>query len=122
MNINEIAERAHDHAKKAGFLGDRNIDSMLMDIVDEVGEARHSFRNSRLPDWTWIELFKKDPSSFNGTRPETGLFEKGIKDTFADEMIDLVLIPLAIMKRYDIDIEKHIEAKMKYNELRDDHK
>ncbi len=114
MNINYIAERSYKHAKQAGFIGDRNIDSMLMDIVDEVSEARHAFRNSKLPDWAGLKTFIKEDYDIG--------FEGCIKDTFADEMIDLILIPLAIMKHYHIDIEKHIEFKMKYNELRDDHK
>lgn len=113
MNINDIAERAYTHAKEAGFIGDRNIDSMLMDIVDEVSEARHAFRNSKLPDWEGLKTFIKEDFELG--------FESRIKDTFGDEMIDILLVTLAIMKHHNIDIERHL-LKMKYNELRDDHK
>ena len=119
MNINDIAERAHEHAKKAGFLDPRNSDSMLMDLVDEISEARKAFNeNHYCHNYPLIKIYeyKLNPDKY------ISYFENCIKNRQEDEMTDILLITLAIMKHHGIDIEKHVDMKQYYNELRDDHK
>ena len=43
------------------------------------------------------------------------LFRSTIKDTFEDEIADAVIRLLDLSAGLNIDIEKHIEAKLKYN-------
>jgi NTP pyrophosphatase (non-canonical NTP hydrolase) len=46
-------------------------------------------------------------------------FERSIKDTFEDEIADVFIRLGDMCGGLNIDIEKHIEAKMKYNKTRE---
>ena len=50
---------------------------------------------------------------------EKQTFEHHVKDTFEDELADAVIRILDLCGAKGIDIEKHIELKMKYNETRE---
>ena len=134
MDIKELIERAHDNAVSKGFYEcpycimhkgkcpecygtgkdhRKNIGELLMLVVSELGEALEAERKSLFPLWEMYQEMIDSGESF-----ETA-FRANIKDTFQDELADTV-IRIADMCGYlKIDLEKHIELKMKYNATRE---
>ena len=76
------------------FVNNQNICTNLMLIVSELGEAVEHLRSGRLANIsTW-------------------------KETFEEELADVLIRLADLCFHYDIDIEKFIKLKMKYNEDR----
>ncbi len=99
MNIKQLIKEAHDNGVEKGFYDCpiQNIAEKLMLIVSELSEALEAHRNNNL------YRYSKYPEVMN-------CFEYEIADVF---------IRLADLCGYlNIDIEKHIEAKMAYNKTR----
>lgn len=115
MNIPELIKRAHENAVKKGFYddGDRNIGELLMLIVSELGEALEAHRKNLFPMWEMYQEMLDREKCF-----ETA-FRANIKDTFHDELADAVIRICDMCGYLGIDLEKHIELKMKYNETRE---
>jgi NTP pyrophosphatase (non-canonical NTP hydrolase) len=113
--INQLAKKIHENAKSKGFFdSEKNIGEMLCLIHSEVSEALEADRNSNyttcnmnvINGWHFDEDFK----------PE---FTKNVKNTFEDELADVVIRVLDLCAFKGIDIEAHIKAKMRYNSLRE---
>lgn len=79
------------------------ISAKLMLIVSELGEALEALRKGNLT---------KNINNFTN-------FETEIKDTFEDEIADTIIRLLDLCGLLQIDIEKHIIAKMEYNKTRE---
>ncbi len=95
--LNELSKQCYENALKKGFWEDKNntghyINSKLMLIVSELGEACEALRNDR-----------------------AGI-EK--KDTFEDEIADTFIRLFDLCGALDIDIDKQIKWKMNYNSKR----
>ncbi len=91
MTINELIERAHAQVKAKGFWDtERNTGELLMLIVSECGEALEAHRKGRRAD---LNLFGAEggeqAKAFLGGFKER--FEIHIKDTFEDELADIVI-------------------------------
>jgi NTP pyrophosphatase (non-canonical NTP hydrolase) len=84
----------------------KNTGELLMLIVSELGEALEAHRKWRFANWNWAEVNFKDG------------FVTGIKDTFEDEIADVFIRLFDMCGYLDVDIEKHIYAKMKFNSTR----
>jgi len=118
-----MIKEAHDNAIEKGFYPEgenKNIGELLMLIVSELGEALEAHRCGRfIPK----EL---DTSYFYNTFEKDGIkhsymitfFEGYIKDTFEDEIADTFIRLFDLCEYLEIDIEKHITAKMAYNKTR----
>jgi len=105
MTINELITKAHQQAKDKGFWDkERNTSELLMLIVSECGEAMEAHRNDRLANLKSfnIELrptmYFLDASGAIGHRLKESespcfneVFCKYIKDTFEDELADIVI-------------------------------
>jgi NTP pyrophosphatase (non-canonical NTP hydrolase) len=90
---------------------ERNIPEMLMLIVSELSEALEAhrkgiFAKSDMYDWCYEEEYF----------PEW--FKSEVKDTFEDEIADTFIRLFDLCEYLNIDIEKHIEAKIEYNKTR----
>jgi len=115
-SINEIAKEIYQNAKDKGFHDDhpKNIGEMLMLIVSEVSEALEADRKAQFTDinmnvvngWVGNEDFKLS-------------FKDNVKDTFEDELADVMIRVMDLASYKDIDLEAHIKAKMRYNSLRE---
>lgn len=121
--LNEIAKAFHEKAKAKGFWDEpREIGTLLMLIVSELAEALEADRNSHYANVKMYESlllktqgfkredFKKEQESF--------YFKQHIKDTFEDEIADTFIRLFDLVGHLGIDIDKHIELKMAYNETR----
>jgi len=86
MNINELIEKAHDLVKRKGFWdAERNTGELLMLIVSECGEALEAHRKGKRADPN------SRPYNIETTDDQDEWFRKHIKDTFEDELADIVI-------------------------------
>jgi len=123
MEINDIMYEAYTNAVSKGFYDckncrgkgcdpcnytgtelNMNIPERLMLCVSELGEA--------------MEAHRKNKFSHDIVENDKKYFEKNIKDTFEDEMADVIIRVLDLCHYMKIDIESHIRAKMDYNKTR----
>lgn len=121
--LNDLAKQFHQFQIDAGFT-DSSITQRLMLVHSEISEAFEAFRKNRYA----FSKYKNDKFKNDLKRlliPEEGeeahwkfLFEESIKDSFEDELADSIIRLLGICAENNVDIEKHIKLKMKYNELR----
>lgn len=125
--MNELAKEIHENAKSKGFYEEkREVGTLLMLVVSELSEALEADRkNNRYSDildvkkWFVKGMADKDYGhTFNEDSYFKHQFETYVKDTFEDELADSIIRILDICGYMDIDIENHIKAKMRYNELR----
>lgn len=115
--INELAKEVHQNARNHGFFdGEKNIGEMLALIHSEVSEALECDRKDKyfkklqlplrnyeqLPDLTFQVQFAND-----------------VKDTFEDELADIMIRVMDLAAFKGVNLEAHIKAKMRYNSLRE---
>ena len=116
MDITELCTIAYENAKEKGFYsGNPSFGALLMQVVEELGEASDADRKGKQADKEIAE-FLIDYESEACFRKN---FEVRIKDTTADELADAFIILAGICKHLDIDIDAHIQAKMRYNRTRE---
>ena len=110
MNITELIKEAYQNAVEKGFHKNKqNISELLMLIVTELGEACEALRKN-----------KKTVNDAAIIHPlDLKYFEIFVKDTFEDEIADCFIRLADLCGYLDIDIEKHIIAKMEYNKTRE---
>lgn len=116
MEIKELIQKAHSNAVEKGFYPEgeqKNIGELLMLVVSELGEALEAHRKGTYPIY---EMFQ---SEIDEGRPFQEAFKNHIKDTLHDELADAVIRICDMCGYMGIDLEKHIELKMKYNEARE---
>ena len=122
--LNELAIKIHENAKSKGFFDcEKNIGEMLCLIHSEVSEALEADRKNHYTklkeDWYIKGL--ADPNygaSFCGNEAFKNEFENSVKNTFEDELADVIIRVLDLCAFKGIDIENHIKAKMRYNASR----
>ena len=120
--INELAKQAYENAKAKGFYEEPiEMGTRLALIHSEVSEAleadrknRHAVKSSNLDDIDILEL--APPSTKMYFRQE---FEVAIKDTFEDELADIMIRVMDLAAYKGIDLEYHIKMKMAYNSTRE---
>lgn len=118
--INKLSKQVHENAVSKGFYEDKkNIGEMLALIHSEVSEALECDRKSRhaVPMGTKSadtigNCFENDDEAFKIE------FEAWVKDTFEDELADILIRVMDLAAYKGIDLESHVKAKMRYNALR----
>ncbi|WP_304708420.1 hypothetical protein [uncultured Rikenella sp.] len=127
--LNELAVEAHAIAEENGWHDDPRLGGdakafhdVLADmwqgtqialIQSELSEALEAVRKERRADLSAIdELAMWHVDDFRR------LFERHVKDTLEDELADAIIRILDFARTMGIDIERHVELKMKYNALR----
>lgn len=134
--LNAFAQKVHEGNKERGFWDEeRNVGELLMLVVSELGEAMEALRKNRKADWDIYHKAREQmeasyplPENPGYYRPEEILkllllhhsraFEAAAKDTFEDEVADAVIRLLDLAAGLGIDLERHIGAKLEYNESR----
>lgn len=126
--INELSKQIHENAKNKGFYeGKKNIGEALMLCTSELSEALEADRENRYAKLEEFNLrIKQITDSYNGESLQEQkdndfkrVFSHKIKDTFEDELADTMIRIMDLAAFKGIDLEKHIELKMKYNSLRE---
>jgi NTP pyrophosphatase (non-canonical NTP hydrolase) len=122
--INNLAQEIHENAKSKGFFDDeKNIGEMLCLIHSEVSEALEADRNNKFTDVIDVQLKGLADHNFGTTfhyqdQNFKEFFEVRVKNTFEDELADVVIRVLDLAAFKGIDLESHIKAKMRYNAMR----
>ena len=124
--MKNLIAQAHGTAKEKGFWDtERNVSEMLMLIVSELAEAQEALRKNHFADKSAItglsqdiELEKSDDEFQMDKGIWKGLFEDKVKSSFEDEIADVAIRLFDLCGGLNIDLEKHIELKMKYNSMR----
>lgn len=111
MNINDTAKAIHNINVEKGFWENtRNKGELLMLVVSELAEALEADRKNRYSSCKPEDIAAlADDADFNES------FSKHIKDTFEDEIADAVIRLFDMSVGLGIDLESHIEAKLRYN-------
>lgn len=115
-NINEISKEQHQLAKAKGFYDNpRELGTLLMLIVSELGEALEADRCGRYADMSAFELYLDDDTS---ELQKIKAFKMHVKDTLEDEIADTLIRLFDLCGYMGIDIDRHIKYKMWYNSTR----
>ena len=116
-NLNEISKQFHERAKQKGFWDEkREIGTLLMLVVSELSEALEADRKN---SHAKMEYFDIDNEKFSDMISFESNFKTCIKDTFEDEIADTFIRLFDLVGFLEIDIDKHIELKMKFNATRE---
>ena len=129
LSLNEACREQHELVMKKGFEIQPNA-IWLMLTVSELSEALEADRKNKHADLTAFEeklpvvlIAKGCEPMMTVTEEEAKRifkeqFEKHIKDTFEDEIADAFLRLMQLCGAHKIDIERHIQMKAMYNQLR----
>ena len=138
-SLNQLRDEIHANAKEKGFCDSKKeVGTMLMLIVSELAEALEADRVGSFCDFSKYEKYRKDEFEFKHKQEtdvrfmprspclissseeiEKEAFEKYIKNTFEDELADVIIRTLSVCGYLGIDIEINVLAKMKYNKTRE---
>ncbi len=112
--LTEKSRQVYEANVKKGFYEDKkNIGEMLALIHSEVSEVLEAHRNDDFTEKGIIQdLFCETEENF------IHIFKTKIQDTFEDEVADIVIRCLDLCGYLQIDISKHVEAKIRYNSTR----
>src|SRR3990167_11159594 len=117
--INELALKIHENANNKGFFdSEKNIGEMLCLIHSEVSEALEADRKEHYTqlEKDWHIRGMADPNygaTFASDETFKAIFEKCVKNTFEDELADIMIRVMDLAAFKGIDLESHIKAKMR---------
>lgn len=120
--FNSLSKTIHNRAVQKGFWDEeREVGTLLMLCVSELGEALEADRKSRYANTGNFEYDLKESGLCGGDLNvfANKSFEEHIKDTFQDEIADTIIRLLDLCGKFNIDIDKHINYKLDYNLSRD---
>ena len=117
-NLNELSKKIYEGNKLRGFdVSKENIGQTLMLVVSELAEALEADRKDKHADFETYEIkLNSEPNRAEFKEPY--IFQEYIKDTFENEIADAIIRLFDLCGYMDIDIEKHIDLKLKYNQGR----
>lgn len=134
-NLNELSEVIFNNNQKKGFYDEINTTIRLLEykpmilqaykhtvtasrialIVSEASEALEADRkkqNCKLSSTVKTAMLNEDDDKFKE------VFKDTVKDTVEDEIADTIIRCLDFCGSQGIDIDFHIKAKLRFNELR----
>lgn len=111
-SINQLSKEINDNARSKGFWDkERNTGEMLMLIVSEIAEALEADRKDKYA--SLAGRFKAGTEDY--LQESNDWFKWSIKDTFEDELADATIRIFDLAYSKGIDLQWHIERKMKFN-------
>lgn len=120
--LNKISRKLHESAMRKGFWEQkRETGTLLMLVVSELAEALEADRKNKFADLRTLEncINADDINEDDKAAYFISEFQRNIKDTFEDEIADTFIRLFDLVGAMNIDIEKHIELKMRYNQSRE---
>lgn len=125
MDVKDVVRLAHQNSKDHGFWdGEQNLSEKLMLIVTEVSEACECLRGAsreRFPESDFLDAVDDTGFSqyhFDLTHYPDVAFQNNVKDTFPDELADIVIRVADLAGYLGYDLDRHIQLKMEYNASR----
>jgi NTP pyrophosphatase (non-canonical NTP hydrolase) len=116
--LNASAQIIFQSNKAKGFWDkERNVGELLMLVTSELAEAMEAHRKGKFANWENYSGFCLQ-SDYNRNTFDPTSFGHYVKDTFEDEIADAIIRLLDLSAGLGIDLEKHIDAKVLYNESR----
>ena len=116
-NLNEVSKEVYEANKLKGFdVKKENLGQTLCLIHSEISEALEAIRKNRYANLSYFEI---DDKKFSDIVSFESNFKTHIKDTFEDEIADTFTRLMDLVGALDIDIDRHIELKRRYNSLRE---
>jgi len=116
--INEISKQVYEANKLNGFdVQQENLGQTLCLIHSEVSEALEAIRKNKHADLMTATINYTD--KLKSDEVFKNVFAQYIKDTFEDEIADTFIRLMDLVGALDIDIDKHIELKRRFNSLRE---
>lgn len=114
LNLTEYAKKVHQANVSKGFYEKPvEVGTHLMLITSELAEALEADRHSISADRF---TFSKE---FSESGDFVSAFKKNIKDSYEDEIADAVIRLLDHCGYKGIDLQWHVEQKLKYNATRE---
>jgi len=124
-NLNDLSKQIYEGNKLRGFdVSKENIGQTLMLVVSELAEALEADRKERRAENKGLKFLVEKPNQewVNDSEEHIEMFkhhfELYIKDTFEDEIADSFIRLFDLCGGLGIDIEKHIDLKLRYNSTR----
>jgi NTP pyrophosphatase (non-canonical NTP hydrolase) len=133
MNLNELRNKIHENAKAKGFYDNETHIIGNMRGYGNTNATKHAFFaqkialiHSELSEA--LEADRKDKRANVKSLEEwgnlnngqwCGIFENTVKNSIEDELADVIIRTLDLCGWLGIDIGKHVELKMQYNESRE---
>lgn len=113
--INKLSKEIHAISKSKGFYDEPVLMSTSLCLIhSEVSEALEADRVGEYCK----ENVSKNALTYEDDKDFKYYFESNVKDTFEDELADVIIRALDLAGSKGIDIESHVLAKMRYNSLR----
>jgi NTP pyrophosphatase (non-canonical NTP hydrolase) len=102
-NLNELAQNIHESNKLRGFdVAQDNIGQSLMLIIGEISEAIDAHQCGRYANQRTVNCICESTEYIDFTV----FFDEDIKNTFEDELADIVIRTLDFCAAFCVDIEK----------------
>lgn len=112
--INELSRQIHEVNVNNGFYEDeKNIGEMIALIHSEASEALECDRKGKYCEEEIDYINEHEDDDYFKTD-----FKGRVKDTFEDELADIMIRVMDLAHFKGIDLEAHIKAKLRYNSLR----
>lgn len=122
-NLNEISKQVYEANKLKGFdVKNENLGQTLCLIHSEISEALEAIRKDKKANMNGYNAMKWSNVDETGTSAIQNFkdsFQYCIKDTFEDEISDTFIRLMDLVGAFEIDIDKHIELKRRFNSLRE---
>lgn len=120
-NFNELAKEVYTRNCEKGFwdegVENKNIGEVLMLITSELSEALEADRKNHHVVGNMLKSVRTLDSEIDREYFKKE-FERTVKNSFEDELADVIIRVMDLCGAKGIDIDWHIEQKMKYNLLR----
>lgn len=127
MKIKETSIAIHSNAVNKGFWPEaqeeksaKNIGELLMLVTSELGEALEAHRKAIYATPETLKGLQAQGYTWENSEVSfKAHFKDHVKDSFEDEIADSVIRLLDMCAGLGIDLEWHIENKMKFNATRE---